>query len=238
MGGFLKGPDLVQKLRDLDISSASFTTHPSDKALLMASIEGAGHLPTFSASIRELLLEAARAAAITMEAASAAADEAARTAAATAEAAKQQGSGNVAHDSQSSTAAEAQAAAEASKQAAQDVQLDYALAVYRAAAVLEACELQQGAVAVVADSCCSLLATIRWCLRKAGTVPVLLAVMCVLLVSSTCPAEAHDLYRAALDISNEELGGEHAAVECNTLLGKPAPGGRGLMATSILLASI
>lgn len=40
------------------------------------------------------------------------------------------------------------------------------------------------------------------------------------ILSAACPAEAHDLYRAALDISNEELGGEHAAVECNTLLGE------------------
>jgi hypothetical protein len=146
MGGFLKGPDLVQKLKDLDISSASFTTNLSDKALLMASIEGAGHLPTFSASIRELLLEAARAAAISMEAASAAADEAARTAAAAAaeEAVKQEASSAGAGPTPTTSAADAKAAAEAAKQQAQDVQLDYALAVYRAAAVLEACGLQQG----------------------------------------------------------------------------------------------
>lgn len=151
MSGFLKGPDLVQKLKALDLSTASFTTTPSDKALLVASIEGAGHLPTFSASIRELLLEAARAAAISMEAASAAADEAARVAVVAEAAAKEQQAGTAGE--QQAKAGDAKAAADAAKQQAQQVQLDYALAVYRAAAVLEGCGLQQGAVPAGCGQC-------------------------------------------------------------------------------------
>ncbi|GFH09857.1 uncharacterized protein HaLaN_05079, partial [Haematococcus lacustris] len=173
MSGFVRGPDLVQKLRMLDLSVNSFTSELADKALLLASLTAAGHLPSFTTVIRSLLLESARAQESVSNTTKQLADEASAAvqAAVTAyEMALAAGSDGA---EGSASVQAAQQAEEKAKTMARDHQVAYAMSVFRAAATLEASGMRE---------------------------------------------EAHALFRASLGISNEELGGVHAAVEGATLL--------------------